>query len=104
MSLFRGGGYNSETQSLPSSSLPKSGVPQSRPLNKELGGRAGRVPAGRTATPKPGRKKEMPLWLERFHPSPGPGPTHTDAPRGTLEARSSLEAVLAIIGSRVQFG
>ena len=46
------------TTRIPRSSLPKSGVPQSRPLNKKLGGRAGRVPAGRTSTPKPGKKKE----------------------------------------------
>ena len=60
VSLFsvQGGGNNSEMQSQPRSPLPNSGVPQSRTLNKQMGGRVGRVPAGRTATPKPGRKRE----------------------------------------------
>ena len=36
----------------------RSGIPQSRPLNEQMGGRAGHVPEGRETTPKPGRKKE----------------------------------------------
>ena len=59
------------TTRIPRSSLPKSGVPQSRPLNKKLGGRAGRVPAGRTSTPKPGKKKEK---RERERDRIGPWP------------------------------
>ena len=33
-------------------------MPQSRPLHKQMGGRAGQVPEGRETTPKPGRKEK----------------------------------------------
>ena len=48
---------SSETGSPLCSSVPKSGLPQSRPLNKQRGGRAGLMLAGRTVTPVPGKKK-----------------------------------------------
>ena len=52
-------GDNSETRLPPCSSAPQSGVPQSRPLNKQIGGRAGQVPAGRLRTLSPAERNTI---------------------------------------------
>ena len=61
MRLFsiRERGDNSETRLPPCSSAPQSGVPQSRPLNKQIGGRAGQVPAGRLRTLSPAERNTI---------------------------------------------
>ena len=88
--------------------LPQSGLPQSRPLNKQIGGRAGQAPAGRTRPLSPAeRKRERTSGTHSLNVSHRPNETWTLgvalAPRGWGPASPARNAEQASKSSSVAF-
>ena len=87
--------------------LPQSGLPQSRPLNKQIGGRAGQAPAGRTRPLSPAeRKRERTSGTHSLNVSHRPYETWTLgvalAPRGWGPASPARNAEQASKSSSVR--